>query len=295
MIDWGNTPAGTVASIYLPGVDADQVLDMASRMYTRRRLSRVDDHTLQCKAGGITYIPVPYASNINFAGLLSLDLPPKLRIGQAFNVVVRQITNAFPALKTRPGLETGGGDNPASGESAAAIVVHRPTRWKKVLGAFQLTMPVHARETLLVKEERILSVMLWIAEAIPSDSRWYPVFQRYLQEIGGRVSVFGGDPGSILPSPTGDGKNPTCSAPEGDRAFTGKICGLIFDHFGDFAGFVLETEHGEHRFNSREKEMEELAERAWRERLRITVHADRHEPHRSMWIVVHQPPAAFGP
>src|SRR5258708_26658712 len=39
-------------------------------------------------------------------------------------------------------------------EKAAAIVVHRPTRWKKVLGAFQLTMPVHAKETLLVNEER---------------------------------------------------------------------------------------------------------------------------------------------
>ena len=55
-------------------------------------------------------------------------------------------------------------------------------------------MPVHAKGTLLVTEERILSIMLWIAEAIPADSRWYPVFQRYLQEIGWRVTVFGGDP-----------------------------------------------------------------------------------------------------
>jgi hypothetical protein len=298
MIDWGNTPAGTVATIYLPGVNADDVLDMASRMYTNRRLARVDDHTLQCKAGGITYIPVPYASNIDFAGLLSLDLPANLRIGQAFTVVVRQITNAFPLLKTRPGLEPAAEGNPAaSADNAAAIVVPvpRPTRWKKVLGAFQLTMPVHARETLLRKEERILSVMLWIAEAIPSDSRWHPVFQRYLQEIAGRVTVFGGDPGQIQPSPTGDGKKPPCPAPEDERAVTGKICALIFDHFGDFAGFVLETEHGEHRFHSREKELEELAERAWKERLRITVHADRNEPHRPRWIVVHQPPAAFGP
>jgi hypothetical protein len=267
---------------------------MASRMYTNRRLSRVDDHTLQCKAGGITYIPVPYASNINFAGLLSLDPPSNLRQGQAFDVVIRQLTNAFPALTGRLGLETGAEKESAPEEKAAAIVVHRPTRWKKVLGAFQLTMPVHAKETLLVKEERTLSVMLWIAEAIPSDSRWYPVFQRYLQEIGGRVTVFGGDPGLIWPSPTGDGKKPPCPEPEDEQAFTGKICGLIFDHFGDFAGFVLETEHGEHKFHSREKEMEELAERAWRERLRITVHADRNGPHRSRLIVVHQPPAAFG-
>jgi hypothetical protein len=221
MIDWGNVPAGTMASIYLPGVDADQVLDMASRMYTRRRLSRVDDHTVQCKAGGITYIPVPYASKINLAGLLFLDLPPDLRERQAFTVVVRQITNAFPVLTTRPGLETGvEAQPPATRASAVAVPAPRPTRWKKVLGAFQLTMPIHARATLLVKEERILSVMLWIAEAIPADSRWYPVFQRYLQEIGWRVTVFGGDPAVILPSPTGDGKQTPCP-------FIGKICELI--------------------------------------------------------------------
>ena len=220
MIDWGNTPAGTMASIYLPGVDADQVLDMASRMYTNRRLSRVDAHTVQCKADGITYVPVPYGSNANFPGLLFLDLPPDVREGQVFNVVVRQITNVFPALKTRPGLETGVEHEPAAiGPNAGAIVVHRPTRWQKVLGAFQLTMPVHAKGTLLVTEERILSIMLWIAEAIPADSRWYPVFQRYLQEIGWRVTVFGGDPGLILPSPTGDGKKSPCP--------TGKIWGLI--------------------------------------------------------------------
>jgi hypothetical protein len=137
--------------------------------------------------------------------------------------------------------------------------------------------------------------MLWIAEAIPSDNRWHAVFQRYLQEIGGRVTVFGGDPGQILPSPTGDGRKPPGPAPGDEGSFTGKISGLVFDHFGDFAGFVLETERGEHKFHSREKEMEELAERAWRERLRITVRADRNEPHRPLWIIVHQPPTAFGP
>jgi len=297
MIDWGNTPAGTLATLYLPGADADEILDLASRMYTNRRLSRVDDHTLQCKAGGITYVPVPYAaSKLDFAGLLSIDLASDLRRGQAFNVVVRQITNAFPLLLKRSGLETGGEDNPpAVAASAAASSSHRPTPWRKVLGAFQLTMPVHAKETLLVKEERILSVMRWIAEGIPSDNRWHAVFQRYLQEIAGRVIVFGGDPGQILPSPTGDGRKPPYPPPADEGDFTGKISGLIFDHFGDFAGFVLETERGEHKFHSREKEMEELAERAWRERLRITVHADRKEPHRPLWIVVHQPPAAFGP
>jgi hypothetical protein len=39
--------------------------------------------------------------------------------------------------------------------------------------------------------------------------------------------------------------------------------------------------------------MAELVERAWRERLRLTVWAERDEPHRPLTIVIHQPPAMF--
>ena len=56
---------------------------------------------------------------------------------------------------------------------------------------------------------------------------------------------------------------------------------------------MLETEEGEHKVLSREKDMEELAERVWRERLRITVWAEQDEPHRPARIVVLQPPATF--
>jgi len=76
--------------------------------------------------------------------------------------------------------------------------------------------------------------------------------------------------------------------------FTGKITGLIFDRFGDFEGFLLDTKDGDRRFTSREREVEELAERVWRCRLNITVWTERDEPHRALSIIVHQPPASFG-
>lgn len=296
MIDWGNVPKGTVASIYMPQVSADQVLDMASRMYTTRRLLRADEHTLRCKAEGITYIPVPYGANIDYTGLLSLDPPQHLRPGQNFKVVVRQVTNAISALKPPPRTLEGGdkGQKQTQKKGAAAIVVRRPSRWRKVLGAFQLNMPVHAdHKTLLKNEERMFAVMQWIGQAIPAENRWHAVFTRYLKELAGRVRVFGGDPGKIQPSPTGDGTKPPADGDEKGKPFTGKISGLIFDHFGDFEGFTLETRHGERKFHSRETEMEELAERAWRERLRITVYAEGDEPHRPISIVVHRPPGEF--
>jgi hypothetical protein len=295
MIDWCNTPQGSIASIYLPGISADQVLDMASRMYTTRRLTRGDDHTLHCRTGGITYVPIPYGSAVDYAGLLSLDLPAHVRPGQTFNLVVRQVTNAFSALK-RPlrGMEVDPEKETPKDRKKEAAAISRPHQWRRVHGAFQLTMPVQAdKKRLLLNEERLLSVMKWIGGVIPAQSRWSPVFERYLKELGGRVSTFGGDPDRILPSPTGGGKKPPHGGEGRGGNFTGKICGLIFDHFGDFDGFILETTDGEREFSSRDREIEDLAERAWRERLRITVHAEVDKPHRVISIIVRRPPASF--
>jgi len=290
MIDWGNTPKDRVASIHLPAVSVDDILAMATRMYTSHRLVRADDHTLQCKTGGITYVPIPPGSNINYAGLLSVDLPDHLRRGEVYTVAVRQVTNAFGEVIPPPKIAA------RAAAAGAAVAAPAEIEWRQVLGAFQLTIPVHAKASLLLREERDLSVLLWIAEAIPHHSRWYPVFRRYLELIKGRVKSFGGDPGQILPSPTGEGRvkpRPPERPGEERVAYTGKIAGLIFDRFGDFEGFLLDTEDGERKYLSREKEIELLAERAWRERLRITVCAERHCPHRPECIIVREPPAPF--
>jgi len=282
MIDWGSTPKGTAASIFLPQVSADEVLDLASRMYTVRHLSRGDEHTLHCKTAGITYVPIPHGATVDYTGLLSVDMPSGLRSGTSFNVVVRQVTNAFTSVKAPPRLLEAAGK-----ESAAA---RRANQWRRVYGAFQLTMNVKGDRTALLRnEERLLSVMKWIGEAIPAESRWHAVFERYVKEIGGRVITFGGNPTSIPPSPTGGvGHLPPGGHPMGE-SFTGKISALIFDNFGDFEGFILKTGLGQHDFHSREAEIKELAERALRERPRVTVRVAPGEPHRPISIVVHQP------
>ena len=141
---------------------------------------------------------------------------------------------------------------------------------------------------------RLLSVLRWIAKAIPQRNRWHPVFERYLKQIEVRVEALGGDPSKIYPSSTGDGGLPEHEPHGPFIESTGKIAGLLFDRFGDFEGFLLETDKGERKFHSRETEMMALAERAWRERLRLTVCADRDEPHRPISIVVRKPPAPFG-
>jgi hypothetical protein len=285
MIDWGNTPSGSFARIFLPTVSADEIIELAARRYSPAQFKRIDDHTIECRPQDITYIPIPPGSMLNHTGLLTLDLPPGVKKGEKFDLLVRQITPVGRKGSTQPR------------SVAQATASASGLRWRRVLGSFQISIPVTTKEHMLEPEERLLSIMRWILLSVPPYDRWYPVFSRYVSQIADRVSGLGGDPALIAPSPTGqlppsEPVHPR-PRPEDRVGYTGKIAGLIFDHFGDFEGFILETEEREYKFFSREKDMEELAERVWSERLRITVWSERDQPHRPLTITVRQPPAHF--
>ena len=68
--------------------------------------------------------------------------------------------------------------------------------------------------------------------------------------------------------------------------FTGKVHGLVYDRVGDFDGFLLDTEDGEHAFDCREPAVEEIVGRAWAERISITVFVDAQEPWRPARFVL---------
>ena len=90
----------------------------------------------------------------------------------------------------------------------------------------------------------------------------------------------GGDPTAIGPTPDGDWQHlgpgedsDHDHGGDGERrtAFDGKVRSLIYDRYGDFAGFVLDTEDGERRFHSAERPIEQVVWRAWEHRIRTTV------------------------
>jgi hypothetical protein len=298
MLDWNDLPAGSAAKVYLPGTPADAIIAMANQRYFSHGWSRIDSHTVACKASGVSYLPIPPGIGSNYAGLLTVDLPPTVKRGQTFSVVAHQITNTSGRLPPPP-PPTPQIALAASPRAARPAAVARDViEWRRVLGSFQVSIPVRTRHALLEPEERLLSVLRWIARSIPHGNRWRPVFERYLGQIAGRVTALGGDPGAIIASPTGDGRKhhpPPKHGHEHERHYrhTGKIAGLLFDRFGDFEGFILDTEDGDRSFYSRERDMRDLAERGWKERLRITVFADWDERHRVRSIVVHQPPERF--
>jgi hypothetical protein len=154
--------------------------------------------------------------------------------------VVRQLTNASAVERGRDG-----GDEPHAAEMV---------RWRRVLGTFQVNIPVSTKEAMLPTEELRYSIFQWIGASIRPTSRWHPVFQRYLGLLGTRVGELGGNPAQIAPSQDGySGPPHGPHGPHGPNGHgcTGKVVAIFYDHFGDFGdfgdfdGFGLEVENGD--------------------------------------------------
>jgi hypothetical protein len=284
MIDWGNTPRPSRASIYWPAVEARQVLQIASSLYPSHRLWAADAHTIQCDVtAGPTFIPIPPGVGANFAGLFTVDLPPTVVAGQQFRIVVRRgSTRRFQARATKTALVA----------LAASEESQLSRNWRYGVGTFQVTIPVAHKDVLLAPEESTLAILKWRLSVMPRNDRWYPVLERYVAYVAARVDGFGGNAGGIAPSPHGylPGRSRGGHGLHGGRAASesiGKVTGLCYDRFGDFEGFFLLTEDGEERaFRSQEDEIGRLVRVAWAERFVISVFAPASEPHEVSRIVL---------
>lgn len=310
MIEWGNTPEDSMANLYLPGVGADRIIALANEYYLTHRLTQLDANTIQCETGGVTYVPIPTGTDVNFAGLMTIDLPVTVKKGQVYGITVRQVTGVRgPARELKQDSNNTvhlavhhGVNTPETTESQSVnfrSVTGKLHQWRRTLGMFRFTIPVSTKTDLLAPEERFLSILRWIQTSISVESRWFPVFNRYVDQVADRVQFMGGDPDKVKPTPDGnwyhdgnghdhDHKHDHDITGQGEKriSYTGKIAGLEYDHFGDFAGFMLETEEGERHFVSRENEVETLIHGAWTARVLVSVIVERHEPHLPQSIIL---------
>jgi hypothetical protein len=279
MFDWTALPAGAVASIYSPVLNADAIISTAGSMYGTQPFTRIDGNTLGCDCKGIAFMPIPAGAG-NYAGLLTVEFPNTVSSGDRFTVTVTQITNAQGASRrAKGGLLT----------------------WRKILGSFQLAIKIGTKAESLPKIEQNLALLRWIFAAVPAADRWYPILLRYIGAVADQLTNLGGDPSAIPPSATGTwpggpfpglgpSRGPGKPHPKSHPDHFGKIAGLLYDHFADFEGFRLETESGESfTFFSRESHMEQLVRQAWAERLCVTVIPERHYKDRPRQIVLHPP------
>jgi hypothetical protein len=192
MIQWGNLPQSTRVTLYVPDIGAEEILRLAALRIGPHRLEQVDDHTIACLVGDVTYVPLPGGRAHNIPALITMELPPGIKRGQTFNVVVKQVAG--------------------------------PSR--EILGTFEIFVRVSPAAALLAEEERTLAVMRHIAGSIPVQDRWYPVFERFVGQIADRVRAFGGDPDKVLPSPDDSGV-PERPAPECFAPVFGGTSGLL--------------------------------------------------------------------
>jgi hypothetical protein len=252
-------------------VNAADVLALAKKIYSTHQLSAVDAHTVRCSVpeGGFTYVPVPAGTGANFAGLFTVDLPSGVQTGQVFTIVIRTI--ATRRLDVRP--RTLQSQAPISISSAKVM-----RNWRYVVGSFAVRIPVTTAQVMLPLEANTLAIMKWRLGLLSPRTRWYPVLRRYISYIAARVDGLGGNSGSIQPSPWGV---PTSTGIpcEGLREFTGKVCEVTFDCFGDFTGFALETCARRYHFNVCERNIGDLALRASKERLTVSVVVEHSSEH----------------
>jgi hypothetical protein len=300
MIDWTALPTASRAAVYLPSVTADWIVAMATSLYGSQPFTKIDAHTVSCEARGISYMPIAQAGG-NLAGLIDVELSNAVKVGEKLSVIVKQLTAA------RAEIVTGGNRSPVAGTPLGRERISQIT-WRKVLGVFQLALKVADKVETLRSTQRNLALLRWIFAAIPPTDRWYPVFSRYLGALATQITALGGNANAILPSAYGmfPGDHIGCGdgssgkehrrwhrmSPWDDAlSVVGKIQGLIYDHFGDFEGFILEADDGQRfHFFSRERYLEEVVQRAWATRLRVTVVPEDEDEQHLRRIVLHPTP-----
>jgi hypothetical protein len=289
MLDWRGLPDGSVASMYVPDLDAAAIVSTAATMYGTTVWQATHEHTLACPARDIIYMPIPAGPDASYAGLLVIELPATVTTGQQFTVNVLQLTSQLNTTERPPARDPVTSGRPAVEPATAPV---RGSSWRWVLGTFALSIPVVTKQSILTTEERQLSVLRWILSSVPTTDRNYLTFSRYVDLYADRVAGLGGDPSTIPPSATGTWPGGPGTGPGAGHVrsleLTGKIERIIYDRFGDFEGFTLETDHGEHAtFHSREERVGELAIRAITAGSRITVESDPHDRRRPRRIILH--------
>jgi murein tripeptide amidase MpaA len=274
VIRWNDVPRDTLVNIYAPDWSADEVVALAAARRDPQQLSKVDANTIACTVSEITYIPIP-ARYDPMPALLTLQLPLTVRDGQQFRVDVQQHSGAVSQIAL-PDRRPVGGRHSVQDFSLST---------RKVLGAFRLTVAAKIGQPLLEKAVRNLAVLRYIQQAIPAADSWYPVFARYIAQLGEQIKGLGVDPGLVPPS-LDDPGIPGPPPEKKGECFTGRVCEVFFNCFGDFEGFVLESCNERRRFKSAEQGIRELILHACKEHLLITVCMSRERHGKIAEIIV---------
>jgi hypothetical protein len=257
MMDWRRTPEDGRAEVYLPALEADEVLALADRMYATHDLSRVDAPAL--RDARITHIPIP-PTEVSTTRPAQRRPPDHSAVANASDVIVRQVTNASGERRQSPPLPGPGSTRPP--HSARALRPPRSTGG--VCLAPSSSIPVKDKAILPARRAAALGHALDRASdpgSEPLASRLPPLPRtprRPRHQLRRR-------PDPDEPSPTGQGKRrPTNHPSPGPRAYRQDRWPPLRP-LRRLRGFILETDgqhHHHHHFHSREPAIAALVQRA---------------------------------
>jgi hypothetical protein len=170
MIHWDNLPRDTHASFFFPSFETEALLTFEALRHGPGNMTRGEDHTVNLKVTDVGFIAIP-ASPRAIPALLTLQLPPGVAAGQRFRIVMQQVRR----------------------------------RTHQIIGTIEFMVTVSTAGVIMPELRRNFSVLKYIGATIPPANRWFPIWQRYLDQLAVRVRAFGEDPDSIKPSSSGSG------------------------------------------------------------------------------------------
>jgi hypothetical protein len=188
---WWNLPDQSEVTVRFGDVDTDEVMRLAGLRLSPVAFTVVDNRTLQLDVAGTTWVPLPGGRQTHIPALLTVKLPEGVKSGTTYRMSVHQVDG----------------------------------RSGRVIGAFELTIPVSTAELILDDEIRTLSVMRYILTTIPPSNRWHPIMQLYVHGLAQKVDALGGDSGAVHGNPDGSG-NPY-APPTPDVGRDRDLCALL--------------------------------------------------------------------
>lgn len=199
---WHDLPPDSEVTVVFSDIDTAAIQALGAYRRSPLAFEVVDKHTLRFRVAGATWMPIPGGRALNIPALLSVKLPDDVTYGKEYRVTIHQVAG----------------------------------RSRQIIGSSEFRIVVSKAELILDQERRDLSVFKHILSTIPTDNRWYPLWQRYVHHAGEKVDALGGNSDDVHGNPDGSGRpyDPTGDRPRpgGDpleaccEAVAGLVCGL---------------------------------------------------------------------
>jgi hypothetical protein len=166
---WNGLPETARVELYLPGVRAEDVINLRNLRHAPRDVRILDEHRLLLVPGGVTYVPLPPTAAERVAGVVTVTLPDGVRHGDRWKVDVLQLR----------GHERRG------------------------LGAFQLDIRVDKDiADLAESERRLLEILAERRSLLERGDRWRPILDRRVATARARARAFAERAGVAWEDPT---------------------------------------------------------------------------------------------